>query len=158
MAVLARASLDERVAIADINFDEEAEPDQREVVVTFLANDTPEARRVIKRWARTICHGTLWFEDEVEWIDQERPDPDRAVARCSSCGLEMSDGGEKFWDFIREAGFFPPFCFICGASVPQWLPKRKKAPQEAREPSPRMKRVQATMRLHRELEPRNDSE
>lgn len=125
MAVLARAALDPDVSLANVSFDEEAEVDEREVHVEFVANDNDYARRLLKRWARATAHERLWFADELYEPRALPPVPREATTSCRCCGLDMRDASQSFWDMVQGCGFFPPFCFACGATVPQWLAVRR---------------------------------
>jgi hypothetical protein len=120
LAVYARAVVPDDVALADVAFDEEAEADEREVEVAFLANDNPRARSVIKRWATATGHARVWFSDEVHEIDPADAPVGQATAQCGHCDLELTDGTGDFWEMVRSCGIFPPFCFSCGATIPQW--------------------------------------
>lgn len=153
MGCLARAALDERVAIADLEFGaEEAEEidgettegesenaatadgdcAERDVEIRFLANESPAARRTLRRWAARVGHRRIWFRDEV--IDLEPPAEldGEFVTTCPSCGLEIRDSGPELTKFVRSVGYFPPSCFVCGSFVPQWEPVQREAGRLAR--------------------------
>ena len=147
LAVMTRAALEPDVSLATVSFDEEEGADEREVEVAFLAGDHAFARRAIKRWAAATGHLRVWFDDEVYEPDELPHARGEAVTYCRTCGLEMRDGSEQFWDMVLDCGFFPPYCFACGASVPQWLPE--PPPSSSR----RMRRLKRVRELH-EADPR----
>ncbi len=123
LAVLTRAAIPSDVSLANLTIDEDEDADEREVYVEFLANDNSYARRTLKRWVTATGHLRAWFADEVFEPDGLPPARREASTSCGCCGLEMRDGSEKFWDMVLDCGFFPPYCFACGVSVPQWMPK-----------------------------------
>jgi len=141
---LARAALPRDAAVADLRFgveDEDEgdqdpgdddgdsdgdgdpqEPEDLAVEVRFLANDGPDARRALKRWAARTGHERIWFRDEV--CDLEPPpevDGEHGTT-CPCCGLEITDSGPELIGFVHEVGHFPLNCFVCGSFVPQWTP------------------------------------
>jgi hypothetical protein len=140
-ACLARAALAPSVSIADLEFGEEDEDDElaeaeleddvpgepdeaedRDLEVRFLANDGPNARRALRRWAARAGHDRVWFRDQV--VDLEPPaelDGEFATT-CPTCALEISDSGPQLTKFVHEVGHFPLNCFVCGTFVPQWEP------------------------------------
>ena len=63
----------------------------------------------------------------------------------------MRDGSESFWDMVINCGFFPPYCFACGASVPQWTPQLP-------EPQPSNSRRLRRLKKVRELRELNSGE
>jgi hypothetical protein len=153
IACLARAAVPADASLADLKFGVEAEdedeevedeeveedgeedvpsePEDRTVEVRFLANDRPDARRTLKRWAAWTGHERIWFRDEV--CDLESPaaiDCDLGTT-CPSCGLEITDSGPGLIGFVRRVGHFPLNCFVCGTFVPQWTPVRSEASHPA---------------------------
>ena len=147
-ACLARAALDPSVSIADLEFGEEDEDEEdaeaeledglveedeqedRDLEVRFLANDGPNARRALRRWAARAGHDRVWFRDQV--VDLEPPaelDGEFATT-CPTCDLEISDSGPELTKFVHEVGHFPLNCFVCGTFVPQWEPVRTPTREE----------------------------
>lgn len=141
LAVMTRAALPPDVSLAKLSFDEEEAGDERELDVEFLVNDTPFARRALKRWAAATRHARVWFGDEVYDPPELPLAQPEAVTHCPCCGLEMRDGSDSFWDMVVGCGFFPPYCFACGASVPQWEPE---LPQPS---DPRQRRLRRISKL-----------
>jgi hypothetical protein len=117
LAVYARAAISDDVSLADLTYDDEADPAEREVAVEFLANDNRRARSALKDWATATGHARVWFTDEVFEPDPADAPVGPATVTCERCDLEMTDASEDFWKMVRRCGMFPPFCFTCGATV-----------------------------------------
>jgi hypothetical protein len=145
MGCLARAALDSDVAIADLDVGDEPEDvdeetaeaelggetlatepagveEDREVEVRFLANDTPGARRTLRRWAARVGHRRIWFRDQVVDVEPPAELDGEFATTCPTCDLEITDSGPELTKFVHSVGYFPMSCFVCGAFVPQWEP------------------------------------
>ena len=112
------------VAIADATVISEDDVAQ-ELVVRFLAGDTPLARGAITTWARDVGYRRLWLPGDVI----ELPGPAEALAetRCNGCAVRLCDDGPEFWEHVRGAGRFPACCPLCGADLPQWRVRQTSA-------------------------------
>ncbi|HET6831316.1 MAG TPA: hypothetical protein VFH44_08215 [Solirubrobacterales bacterium] len=143
---LARAALPPDASVADLRFgiedepaedldedgieaeaededeEEDAEPEDRTVEVRFLANDRPDARRALKRWAARTGHERIWFRDEVSELEAPAGIDGEYGTTCPACGLEITDSGPDLMGFVHKVGHFPLNCFVCGTFVPQWTP------------------------------------
>lgn len=127
LVVYARAVLPHGVALANVTFDDDADPAEREAQIEFLANDNRRARSALKRWATATGHARIWFSDEVFEPDAADAPTGEATVTCATCDLQMTEGSEDFWGMVRSCGMFPPYCFTCGATVPQWSTGRTRA-------------------------------
>lgn len=111
------------VSIVDLYADGEW-PD-REVIVSFQADgNRRRAERVLSRWARTTGYRRIWFPDRVEDCGGSTALV-RAATTCSACAAPWADDGAQFWQMVRQCGFFPMMCPICGGDLPQWTVRRR---------------------------------
>lgn len=80
---------------------------------------TREAERVLLRWAAGIGHTRVWLPDRVEDLKPVPPEG-RARVTCPTCASRFRDSGRRFWEGVRESGWFPGGCPGCGGSLPEW--------------------------------------
>lgn len=80
---------------------------------------TPEAERALLRWAAVVGHARVWLPDRVEDLAPVAP-AGRARVTCPTCTSRFRDSGRRFWEGIRETGWFPGGCPVCGGSLPEW--------------------------------------
>lgn len=113
------------VTIADVSFGRDEDDDEiEEIVVDLLAGGDDEARAALVRWGRLVGAARIWFDDDMVELVPVRPH--RMETRCGACRLRLVDGSDGLWAWVREQGFFPCVCPICGADLPQWWPVRQR--------------------------------
>lgn len=112
------------ITIADVSFDRDEDDLITEVIVELLSGGDDEGRWAIVDWARLIGASRVWFDDDM--IDVVPYRPRKLETRCTGCRLHLVDGSDSLWEWVREQGFFPCVCPVCGADLPQWTPVRPR--------------------------------
>lgn len=138
------ASLEARgragVTIADITIEHEqdldSEDDSDEVVgeafVTYITAPTRIADAALTEWAELVGYRDLWLPGGIHRLHSAAGG--QVMTRCTGCRARHSDAHPEFWAMIRRCGYFPLYCPLCGADLPQWTAVR--APSRTHLPRP----------------------
>jgi hypothetical protein len=110
------------IAIADFTVIRDSDGTARELIIEFLAGDSPQHRATISTWAAGVGYSRVWFPGDVADLDPVPGGP--AETRCTGCRVRLVDSDASFWEFVRHHGAFPATCVLCGSDLPQWRPVR----------------------------------
>ncbi len=109
------------VAIAELTIIRDpAEP--LELIVSFLtAGEQAGVRDTILRWATALGYAGVWLGDElIEIVEEIVSQTELAWTQCLWCGTCWEEHKREFWSVVRDVGFFPMTCPLCGCDLPQW--------------------------------------
>lgn len=110
-----------------------------ELVLEFLSRGGNAGITAIADWATLVGYSRLWLPSGVRDLPPSGA-ATQVETRCTGCRTRLADGSRDFWDWVRGRGYFPMWCAICGADLPQWRPVRVPAVDaELRAERPRLR-------------------
>lgn len=118
----------------DIHSDDDADEVVSEAFVTYITAPTRLADKALTDWATLIGYRRLWLPGGINRL-RSAVGGGQVTTRCTGCHARHTDAHLDFWAMIRRCGYFPVYCPLCGADLPQWTavrtPRRTHLPRPA---------------------------
>ncbi len=104
------------IALADLH-----RPAEGELLVVPVPGPPwdEDAEAALVAWAGRVGYERVWLPGTVVTLDG-LPALTTAAVDCPTCGAHWEDAAVGFWEMVRENGWFPGACRVCGGSLPEW--------------------------------------